>query len=89
MGVAVTRLHVCMPACQTSQLQRYHYFADKEALINEGIALQTRRVLEAQATYLGRLDSLAGLRRWRDAIVEMNRATGGIGGCPGIGRGPV
>ncbi len=81
-GVAGTSLDDVMAASHTSKSQLYHYFADKEALIGEVIALQTRRVLDAQTPYLGGLDSLIGLRRWRDAMVETNRATGGIGGCP-------
>ncbi|MGH3826015.1 MAG: TetR family transcriptional regulator C-terminal domain-containing protein [Pseudonocardiaceae bacterium] len=25
---------------------------------------------------------MAGLRRWRDALVTMNQSSGGVGGCP-------
>ncbi|MGH9164226.1 MAG: TetR/AcrR family transcriptional regulator [Acidimicrobiales bacterium] len=81
-GVAGTSLDDVMAASHTSKSQLYHYFADKEALVNEVIALQTQRVLAAQEPYLGTLDSFEGLCRWRDAMVETNRATGGIGGCP-------
>ncbi len=71
-----------MSASATSKSQLYHYFANKEALVHEVIGLQSARVLAAQEPYLSQLDSLAGLRRWRDALLEINRSTGGIGGCP-------
>lgn len=81
-GVAGTSMEDVMSASATSKSQLYHYFADKDDLVLEVIGLQTARVLAAQEPYLRQLDSLAGLRRWRDAIVEANRTTGGIGGCP-------
>ena len=71
-----------MAASDTSKSQLYHYFADKEALIHEVIALQTERVLKAQQPHLDALVSLPAMRRWRDAIVRLNRARRGMGGCP-------
>ena len=81
-GVGGTSLDDVMAASATSKSQLYHYFADKDALIREVITLQTGRVLTAQQAQLLQFDSMAGLRRWRDAVVEMNRARGGLGGCP-------
>jgi AcrR family transcriptional regulator len=80
-GVAGTSMDDVMHASATSKSQLYHYFADKEALVREVITLQTARVLAAQQPHLRQLDSLAGLRRWRDVMIELNRATG-FGGCP-------
>ena len=71
-----------MAASRTSKSQLYHYFAGKDALMEAVIELQTRRVTGGQAERLEAVDSLDGLRRWRDGIVAMNRATGGVGGCP-------
>lgn len=81
-GVAGTSMDDVRDASATSKSQLYHYFADKDALVREVITLQTARVLAAQEPYLAQLDSFAGLRRWCDAMIEINRATGGIGGCP-------
>ncbi|PZS33323.1 MAG: TetR family transcriptional regulator [Pseudonocardiales bacterium] len=81
-GVDGTSLDEVMEVSQTSKSQLYHYFADKYALVADVIALQTRRVLAAQEPYLREVDSLEGLRRWTAAMVEMNRSTGGVGGCP-------
>lgn len=81
-GVAGTSLDDVMAASATSKSQLYHYFDDKDALLREVIAFQTRRVLDFQGPQLHHLDSLAGLRAWRDAIVTSNRTRQGAGGCP-------
>lgn len=81
-GVGGTSLDDVMEASATSKSQLYHHFADKNALIREVIKLQTSRVLAAQGAHLHQLGSLVELRRWRDAMVKMNQASGGIGGCP-------
>ena len=44
--------------CLLQLAQLYHYFADKDALVLEVIALQTDRVLGAQQPHLRALDSL-------------------------------
>jgi AcrR family transcriptional regulator len=81
-GVGGTSLDDIMAASETSKSQLYHYFSDKDALIHEVIVLQMRRVIEGQEPYLHRVDSFDGLRRWADAVAELNRAAGGAGGCP-------
>ena len=81
-GVRATSLDEVMAASGVSKSQLYHYFANKDALINEVITLQTERVLAAQPPHLDALDSLPALRRWRDALIALNRARRGIGGCP-------
>ncbi len=43
---------------------------------------QTDRVLDAQRPYLERLNSMAGLRRWRDRLVSLQGQRGCVGGCP-------
>jgi len=62
--------------------QLYHYFADKDALIREVIAFQTERVLAAQNPFIENLNSMEALHRWRDALLQINRQTNAIGGCP-------
>lgn len=84
-GVAGTSLDDVRAATGTSKSQLYHYFADKSALVGAVIGRQTERVLQAQQPELDGLDSMAGLRRWRDRVVAINEHTGCIGGCP-LGR---
>lgn len=81
-GVAGTSLDDIMAASATSKSQLYHYFADKDALIGAVIEEQADRVLAFQAALLDEVETLAGLRGWRDAIVAVSRAARGIGGCP-------
>ena len=81
-GASGTSLDDIMAASATSKSQLYHYFAGKDALMRAVIELQTARVTGGQAALLERADSLAGLRRWRDRVVAMNKAVRGAGGCP-------
>jgi TetR/AcrR family transcriptional regulator, transcriptional repressor for nem operon len=81
-GVDRTSLDDVLAKSGTSKSQLYHYFADKEALVLEVIVLQTERVLMAQQPHLGALGSLAALRRWRDAIIDLAEGRNRAGGCP-------
>ncbi len=81
-GAGRVSLDEVMEASRTSKSQLYHYFADKDDLVREVIALQTRRILGINAAHLDRLDSFEALRAWRDVILAANREGGGVGGCP-------
>ena len=81
-GVANTSLDAVLAASDTSKSQLYHYFADKDDLVLAVIQRQTECVLAAHESHLRKLHSLAGLRRWRDALVELSRQTDCAGGCP-------
>ena len=80
-GVDRTSLDDVMAASGASKSQLYHYFADKDALVLEVIALQAERVLAAQAPHLGALDSLRALRAWAKAIIRLNELVH-MRGCP-------
>lgn len=81
-GVAGTSLDDIMEASGTSKSQLYHYFADKDALVGAVVSAQSDRVIAAQKSCLLEAGTLAGLRRWRDRIIDDSRANGGAGGCP-------
>jgi TetR/AcrR family transcriptional regulator, transcriptional repressor for nem operon len=81
-GVAGTTLDDVMEASSTSRSQIYHYFADKDALMCAVVKAQSDRVLGFHASSLAGIDSLEDLRRWRNQVVKLNRATRGVGGCP-------
>jgi AcrR family transcriptional regulator len=81
-GVANTSLDAVLAASNTSKSQLYHYFADKDDLVLAVIQRQTECVLAAQEPLLKKFNSLAGLRRWRDALVELSAQNDGAGGCP-------
>jgi AcrR family transcriptional regulator len=81
-GVGVTTLDDVRAASGTSKSQLYHHFVDKDALVREVIELQAEQLLERQQQQLQRLNSIRGLERWRDAIVQRNGLRNGAYGCP-------
>jgi TetR/AcrR family transcriptional repressor of nem operon len=81
-GVANTSLDAVLAASGSSKSQLYHYFANKDDLVLAVVLRQSGFVLAIHERLLRDLSSLAGLRRWRDSIVEMARQNNCAGGCP-------
>jgi TetR/AcrR family transcriptional repressor of nem operon len=81
-GVAETTLEDIRAAAGVSGSQVYHYFEDKQALVRAVIDYQADAVLDTQGAHLDQLDTLPGLRAWRDFLVEHQRRLGCRGGCP-------
>ncbi|MFF0794299.1 TetR/AcrR family transcriptional regulator [Streptomyces spiralis] len=81
-GVAMTTLDDVRAASGTSKSQLYRHYPDKEALMRDVVALQAAEVLERHQRHLQRLNSIRGLERWRDAVVERNALHNGAYGCP-------
>jgi TetR/AcrR family transcriptional repressor of nem operon len=81
-GVAATTTDDVRAAAEVSASQLYHYFSDKADLVRAVIQYQTDRVVGGQEPSLARLDSIQGLRAWRDAVVQMQHRTQCRGGCP-------
>ncbi len=81
-GVARTTTEEIREAAGVSSSQLYHYFRDKTSLVRAVIAYQTDAVLGAQAEFLGHLDSMTTLRKWRDLLVRVQRRLSCEGGCP-------
>jgi len=81
-GAANTTIDAVIEASKVSKSQVYHYFADKDDLVLAVVQRQAECVLGAHEELLRKLNSIAGLRRWRDAVVELTRQTNCAGGCP-------
>src|SRR5260370_15017356 len=81
-GVAETTLEDIRAAAGVSGSQVYHYFEDKQALVRAVIDYQTDAVLDAQCDHLDHLDTMPGLRAWRDLLVNPQRQLECRGGCP-------
>jgi TetR/AcrR family transcriptional regulator, transcriptional repressor for nem operon len=81
-GVAATSLDDVRAATSSSKSQLYHYFGDKDGLVQAVIDYQSGLVLGAQVDALGGVRSWRGLRRWADGMVAMVAARGARGGCP-------
>ncbi|MCX4537719.1 TetR/AcrR family transcriptional regulator (plasmid) [Streptomyces sp. NBC_00841] len=81
-GVCPTTLDDVRAASGTSKSQLYRHYPDKDALVRDVVALQAVELLERQHQLLRRLNSLRGLERWRDAVIEHNALRNGAYGCP-------
>jgi AcrR family transcriptional regulator len=81
-GVAGTSTDDVQAAAGVSASQLYHYFADKRALVGAVIGWQAEAVVGGQAPLFAKLDSIEGLRTWRDVIVALQKERGCFGGCP-------
>ena len=81
-GVAGTTLEDVRVAAGVSSSQVYHYFADKRTLVQAVIEYQNEIIVGGQEPMLARLDTLEGLRAWRDLLVANQRRLNCRGGCP-------
>lgn len=81
-GVAGTTMEEVRAAAGVSNSQVYHYFADKSALVRAVIDYQADTIVGGQEPMFDQLDTLDGLRRWRDLLVEHQRRLLCRGGCP-------
>jgi AcrR family transcriptional regulator len=81
-GVAETTIEHVRDTAGVSSSQVYHYFADKQALVLAVIDHQSDTIVGGQQPLFDRLDTLEGLRSWRDFLVEHQRSLGCRGGCP-------
>lgn len=79
-GVASTTIEHVRAAAKVSASQLYHHFEDKTALVLAVIEHQADAIVGNQQRFS--LNSLEGLREWRDAVVEHQRAINCRGGCP-------
>ncbi|HWD65839.1 MAG TPA: TetR/AcrR family transcriptional regulator [Solirubrobacteraceae bacterium] len=81
-GVAAVSLDDVGRRAQASRSQLYHYFSDKDELVHAVVDATTEAVLAAQDGLLDHLDSWAGIDRWFDALVRLQRDRQARGGCP-------
>lgn len=81
-GVGGTRLDDIISVSRVSKSQFYRHFEDKPALVRAVIEFVGERTIAGERERLGNVKTFAGLRRWRDAIVENNALNEGKYGCP-------
>jgi TetR/AcrR family transcriptional regulator, transcriptional repressor for nem operon len=82
-GVEHVGLDDVLTSARVGKGQLYHYFTDRDALIEAAVAHRCAQVQEALARMFGGLDSLAELERALDDYVGIYEKT--LAGCP-IGR---
>jgi AcrR family transcriptional regulator len=81
-GVAEVSLDEVCGRAHASRSQLYHYFEDRDDLIQAAVDATTSAVLAAQDGLLGDLDSWAGIDRWFAALEAIQREREARGGCP-------
>ena len=77
-GVAATTLEDVKVAADVSGSQLYHYFPDKDDLVQAVIDYQAATIVNQNRQALG---SVSGLEAWRNMVVTGVRTTHGKGGC--------
>ncbi len=80
-GVGGTTLDDVVSASKASKSQLYRHFEDKSALVRSVIELVGEQTIARQQNLLEGVTTFAGLRRWRDAVVERNAVQQGRYGC--------
>jgi TetR/AcrR family transcriptional repressor of nem operon len=80
-GVGGTTLDDVVSASKVSKSQLYRHFEDKPALVRAVIEFVGDRTITGERERLENVRTFAGLRRWRDALVEHNSLQDGRYGC--------
>lgn len=80
-GVGTTTLDDVLAASGVSKSQLYHHFEGKDALVRAVVDHVGERVIERERRALGRVSTIRGLRRWRDALVQNSALQHGAYGC--------
>ena len=78
-GVAATTLEDVKVAADVSGSQLYHYFPDKNELVQAVIDYQADTIVTQQRHALA---SANGVEAWRDMVISEAQRTEGKGGCP-------
>jgi TetR/AcrR family transcriptional regulator, transcriptional repressor for nem operon len=79
-GVADTTIEDVKRAAGVSSSQLYHYFADKDELVQAVIGHQSDAIVGN--TERAGLGTPEGLRAWRELVVAQAARSSGQGGCP-------
>ena len=78
-GVAGTTLEDVKLAAEVSGSQMYHYFPDKNELVQAVIDYQAETIVHHQGHVLS---SANGVEAWRYFVITAAKRTKAIGGCP-------
>jgi AcrR family transcriptional regulator len=79
-GVAATTLEDVKAAAEVSGSQLYHYFPDKDELVQAVINFQADAIVTNQQH--ANLGTFKGLRAWRNMVIAAAKSNKAKGGCP-------
>ena len=80
-GVGATTLDDVLAASGASKSQLYQHFDGKEALVRSVVDHVGERIIQRERDALGRVSTMRGLYRWRDALIQRNALRDGAYGC--------
>lgn len=80
-GVNAVTLDDVRAATATSKSQLYHHFSDKTELVRAVLAMRADQIMAREEQRLQLLKSMAGLRRWRNALLQAAALQNGAYGC--------
>jgi len=80
-GIGATTLDDVLAASGASKSQLYRHFANKDEVVRAVVVRMGEHVIQREQNSLGRVSTMAGLRRWRDALVQNNALQHGAYGC--------
>jgi TetR/AcrR family transcriptional repressor of nem operon len=80
-GIGATTLDDVLAASRVSKSQLYRHFANKDEVVRAVVDLMGERVIQREQNALSGVSTIAGLRRWRDALVRNNALRHGAYGC--------
>lgn len=80
-GIGQTTLDDVLEASGVSKSQLYRHFANKDEVVRAVIERMGHHVIQREQNNLGRVSTMAGLRRWRDVLVQNNALRHGAYGC--------
>lgn len=81
-GVAGTTIEGVCETAGVGKSQIYHYFDDKNQLVRAVIERQAERVLGGHEPHLTDIRGWESWDAWRDFVVDIQRKSGCVGGCP-------
>jgi TetR/AcrR family transcriptional repressor of nem operon len=79
-GVTLTTLEDVKTSAEVSGSQLYHYFPDKDRLVQAVINYQADVIVSNQQR--ANIGTVKGLRAWRNMVVKAAKSTHAKGGCP-------
>lgn len=81
-GVGCTSLDAIGETSGAGRSQIYHYFRNKDELVEQVVHAQIENVISRQRALLEQVATLRGLERWRDAVLADAELQRGFYGCP-------
>jgi AcrR family transcriptional regulator len=80
-GVAATSLDKILAACGAGKSQMYHYFKNKQQMVEAVIEYDLEQILSKQPL-IGELDSWENFELWGEQLLDHHRGPGGPIACP-------